>query len=500
LIHAIVREIVVLVALLTLYQIVFKASHWRSRLLQLVIPRTRITVYLLFISFSVWRILTHVPATHWKPVAMDVAQGAVSLLVSVLIIELIHLGVFDYLLEQRQQINVPYIFRDLVRASLYGLAVILLFRYNYNIDVTSLVAASGVLAIMLGFALQTVMSDFFAGMSMQMTRPYSLGDWVRVGEKEGRVEHIDWRATVLRTFYHDHLVIPNGKLAHEAIINFSQPTTLHLHNVVLYAHYRNAPGDVDKAVREALQGVQHIHHDRGYVIVMDGFEASSVRWKVKFWLSDYSEYMHVESDVRKRLWYAFQRAGLEMPAPQLSVTHLSPEPDDVQSTALRLFSRIDWLSALSDEDRRALAEKVQLVRYGKDECVVRQGDPGESLFLIRHGRVEVRAKRDDQTIFMRKTMTDGEFFGEISALTGQPRSADVVALEDSALLVVHKEALRQIVADDAELICSLLVRREELIQQREESLAHAATEGEQVVDKASLSSELFKKIRDFFAF
>lgn len=499
--HAIAREVVLLVGLLALYQIVFKLSRWRSTLMRLVIPRTRVVVYLGLCFFSLWRILTHVPAAHWKPLVVDLAQGLLFLCVSIFFIELVHMCVFDYLLAYRQKIDVPYIFRDLIRATLYVIVVILLFRFVYNIDVTSLVAASGLLAIMLGFALQTVMSDFFAGMSMQVTRPYSLGDWIRVGEKEGKVEHIDWRSTVLRTLYDDFLVIPNSKLAHDPIYNFSQPTPMHLHHIIVGTHYRHAPAEVQRIVREAVATVEHVHHERGCTVMLEGFDDSSLRWKVKFWISEFGRYPHIESEVRSRIWYAFQREGIEIPYPQRTVTMLSEASDGLQATAFHLFSRIDWLSALTTRERESLASKVRLVRYGPDEVIVRQGDPGESLFIIRHGTVEIRARHSDGQVFMRKTLSAGDFFGEISALTGEPRTADVVALEDASLLVLHKEALRKIVVDDAELISRLLTRRQELTQQKEDSMVQVPAAADAGDDRAHAHSlELFKKIRDFFAF
>ncbi|HEY4001006.1 MAG TPA: mechanosensitive ion channel family protein, partial [Candidatus Xenobia bacterium] len=372
--------------------------------------------------------------------------------------------------------------------------------FAYNVDVTSLLAASGVLAIMLGFALQTVMADFFASISMQMTRPYSLGDWIKVGEKEGKVEHIDWRATVLRTMYDDYLILPNNKLAHEAIINVSQPTNMHFHAIPLRTPVQYAPARVQAVVRAALAGAEHVHHERGYAVYLDGFDESVLVWRVKFWISEYRLWPHIETDVRSRIWYAFQRAGMELPTADRNVVLRQPATDEVRSSALRLFSRIDWLAALSAEDRDHLADRVRLVRYGPEETIVRQGDAGESLFVIWQGTVEIRARHADGTVFMRKTLGSGDFFGEISLLTGEPRSADVVALEDAALLVLDKEALRKVVTDDAELISRLLARRQELSREREDSITQTVPADDGATDgKSQRSVELFRKIRDFFA-
>jgi CRP-like cAMP-binding protein len=126
------------------------------------------------------------------------------------------------------------------------------------------------------------------------------------------------------------------------------------------------------------------------------------------------------------------------------------------------------------------------------------------MYFIRSGRVQIQARHPDGSVFLTKDLKPGNFFGEISLLTGEPRTADVVAQEDSALLMLDKEDFRRLLtgADDdtPELISKVLARREELSREKEGSLLRQ-TPGEDgtVVATASRSGEMLKKIRDFFA-
>ena len=110
---------------------------------------------------------------------------------------------------------------------------------------------SAVGAVVVGFALQDTLGNAFSGLAIQIEKPFHVGHWIRIGEHEGRVEEITWRATKLRTKATNFVIVPNSTIAKEAIINYSEPVIPTRLDVDVGATYEVAP---DRRQGCALRG------------------------------------------------------------------------------------------------------------------------------------------------------------------------------------------------------------------------------------------------------
>jgi small-conductance mechanosensitive channel/CRP-like cAMP-binding protein len=376
------------------------------------------------------------------------------------------LMLFDVVLARRE---LPRILRDLVHAVAYLItAAIVLTRSE--VDVTKVFTASVLTTAVIGLALQETLGNIMAGLALQLERDLEVGDWVKIDDKvTGRIREVRWRATTVVTKNGDLVLIPNGVIARSLITNFSRPTTAHRQLITIRVHFRHPPGKVRDAVLEAVRAQPFVRADPPPDCILQDFKDDASTYAVRYWLDDFRRGDSLDSAVRSAIWYALHRAGMEIPFPSMNinVTEMNEDreqrkQDEEYSRRVDALSRVDVFRALDGEKIDRLARRMRMIIYGPGEVVLRQGDPGDSLYVVRSGSVAVQlgaqgARRDVATL------SAGQFFGEMSLMTGESRSATVVAKSDCECYIVDKEAFQEILDERPELagiISDILSRRQ----------------------------------------
>jgi small-conductance mechanosensitive channel len=417
-------------------------------------------------------------------------------LVEVLVLDLLPMG--------RDALPRPAILRDIMAALVAALIVVVLLRSTFGVDVTALVATSAALSIILGLALQETLSNLFAGLALMIDRPFDPGDWVRIDQHIGCVKEISWRAVKIQLLrQEDYLIIPNSVIGKTQIVNISQPTPIHGHEVTVGVVYGEPPNRVRQVLREAALEVPRVLREPAPRVELARFEGYSVLYRLTFWIADFASLRDIEGEVLAHTWYALRRHGIRIPFPITDLywhnaARLSAEERrDRRARLAGLLRGVDFLEALTAEELERLADDATVAPYPVGLAVFQQGEPGDSLFVIVAGQVEVMARPEaggpERSL---ATLGTGDYFGELSLLTGAPRSATVRAVRDTQLLVITKEALRPILVVDpsaAERLSRTLARRqEEQRQALEQSGAGAASpEGAEALS-------LLGAIRGFF--
>jgi small-conductance mechanosensitive channel len=302
---------------------------------------------------------------------------------------------------------------------------------------------SAVGAVVIGFALQDTLGNTFAGLAIQIEKPFRVDQWVRIGAFEGRVAAITWRATRLQTKSGDTVIVPNNIVSKEPITNYSEPGGSTRLFVEVGASYLAPPNEVKAVIAGVLRDAALVLKQPAPEVVVADFGASAITYRIKFWVADYGVDDPARDQVRTGIYYAFHRHGIEIPYP-IQVQYSRPEAAASLASEAELSSYIDAVdlfAPLSAEDRGQLAAASRERLYGANQTVVTQGDAGDSMFVIGRGRVRV-------TIFPAATevatIPAGEYFGEMSMLTGQPRTATVSAITDCLLLELSAGDFRRI--------------------------------------------------------
>lgn len=362
---------------------------------------------------------------------------------------------------RRQGHATPRILRDVLDGALYVVAGALILRTTFQLDLTAFVTTSALLSVVLGLALQDTLGNLFAGLSLQLERPVAPGDWVRLGEHEGQVVEISWRAIKIETRERELVTIPNNQLAKNTIQNLSRALGGPVVCVVKVGLAYGAPPNL---VKELLLGVlrdcPHAIRTPAPDVVAAGFGESSIDYELRCWVTRYEQLRPAEDFIRSTLWYRLRRAGLEIPFP-IRTVYLRREPklgtdrhtdvDGNVATGRELgpaLLAIPFLQPLGEAKILELGEKARRLVYGKGERILEQGAPGETFFLVLEGEVEISADGHGDPL---ARVGPGGWFGEGSMLTGEPRSAHVSAATDVALAVVDRESFGVVLQGNAEI-------------------------------------------------
>ncbi len=453
-----------------------------------------------FLSFML--VLDILPA-DLRPAARPYLETALLLFLALAIIRLAVWLFFALVFTRRRKQEIPDIIRDLSVVALSAMALVLVIRVTFHVNLASVIATSAVVTIILGLALQDTLANLFAGLALQMEAPFAIGDWISFGDQTGRVEAVNWRSTTIRTLTRDFVAIPNSLLAKQALTNLSRPTPLHGLIVALEASPATPPNRVKDAVMAALRETPGVCADPLPEVRLTEHGESSIHYHVRFFITDYERNLTIQDQAMTRIWYHLRRAGIaySFPVREVSLRTVTPAGEREEEFAQErrtaaALRRTDFLAPLSESEIAALAARV--VRYVayRDEVIIRQGEPGSSCFIVESGEAEVTLATSggDTTVGI---LGPGQVFGEMSLMTGDERSATVRARTDLELIRVGKEDFAHILAanrDIARAIGDILARRQ---LELERTLHEQAGLGRHD-DLEGHASRLMARILDFF--
>jgi len=384
---------------------------------------------------------------------------------------------------------------DTVRILTLILAVILALQYVYDIEVPGLVAGSGIMAIILGLAMQDLLGNLIAGVSLHLEKTFQPGDWLLINNTHAKVIELSWRSTLLLTNDDVLIDVPNTDITKHAITNFQLPTPRHAVKATISLHYDIPPLRAEAVLKEAAQSVPGVCAEPVPVVLLQEFMDSGITYEIKVWIEDHALMNRVLSEVRAHAWYAVKRAGFVMPYPQ-RVLHYALPQDHATTTrqvAAQALSSHELLDFFTRDEIDNLVRESPVHLFANTEHIVTQGTAGESMFFLVRGQVEVSLERQGQRHLVAR-LGPGDCFGEMSLLTGEVRTATVVAVGEVETVEITKQVFASLLRDKPEI----LGRLSELLAQRqlanEQWNSEAATRS---VEQVRLG--LLGKLREFFA-
>jgi len=401
----------------------------------------------------------------------------------------------------------PRILRDLCVAVGY-IGVVFWLLARAGVTLSSIVTTSAVITAVIAFALQDTLGNIMGGLALQLEGTIRVGDWIRVEKTEGKVKELRWRHTTVETRNWDSVVIPNSVLMKGEVTLLGRRAgepIQHRQWVYFNVDFRVAPPDVISAVNDALQSIEIecvAGEPKPHCIAFD-FKESYIQYAVRYWLTDLAQDEPTNSRVRHRILFALKRAGIEpsIPAQALFVTEETAEHKGLhQEKEINLrvsaLKDVELFHTLDQDELRMLAERLRFAPFVDGEAMTRQGAVAHSLYVITRGSGEVVITEDGlrRTV---ATLRSGDFFGEIALLTGERRTATVIALENTDCYRLDSEYVNELLhnrPEIAEHISHVLARRNvELDAVRQNLDADARA---QMV--ASAQKDFFARISKFF--
>jgi len=396
------------------------------------------------------------------------------------------------------QPGVSSLLKTVLSIVVYIIAFVLIFQNQYpDVQLSALFTGSTIVGIVVGLALQDTLGNLFAGIAMQADQPFQVGDVISIQNRGmGVVEGVSWRGVKIRTFQNKLLIISNSVLGKETI-EVAPRDNLNARVVFFNTAYSYSPSRTSNVVREALRFTDNISRKRHPVVRIRNFGDSSIDWEVKYWIEDYTRHADTDALVRERIWYAFQREKIEFAFPTRTLVNQEAPPETpleekVTRRSVQL-ARIPVFAPLSEAEIERLASSSKSRVYAAGESIVEQGAEGTSMFVIARGSVNVVIRRGQRTEVI-NSLGEDDFFGEMSLLTGQPRSATVVATSETEVLQIGKRALKPILENNEALVLAVSDRIQERLKKLSEN---EIVEGETPTEDQK-SAGMIGSIRKFF--
>ncbi|SDN27491.1 Small-conductance mechanosensitive channel [Desulfonauticus submarinus] len=358
---------------------------------------------------------------------------------------------------KKQKVN--HIFIDLTKLIAFGVLFIIFLKEVINIDPGSILTSSAILTGVIGLSMQDTIGSLISGLLIQIEKPFSLGDWIKVKEFEGRVVEISWRYTKIQTISFDYILIPNNSISRDTLINYSRPLPKIFRAVEIGVDLNIPPVKVKRSILEVLNTVSGIANNPKPRIAILRYENFRIIYRIGYYIYNLEQYRQIQDEVLTSIWYQFKRHNIEVSLPKYIFFRGKEKITDYSEIENLIASSILFKN-LSKQALKLLIESSYIKTFNPKDFIIKKGEKDTEMYFIIKGRVEVKDKTTTLSI-----LKQGDFFGEMSLLTGQPRSADVIALDKVECLIVDREGFRMILSQNKQLLENI----QEIFEQRQKS-------------------------------
>src|SRR5438067_5706214 len=329
--------------------------------------------------------------------------AAVILLSTALVVALINRYVWDFYFEKKRQTAIPHFLREVVAGIIFLIVLLVVLSYGYHAEaqLKGLLAGSGVIAIVVGFAGQNLFSGIIGGIAIQINRPYKVGDWLQVGERFAEVMEINWRSTRLRTNDNIYLDIPNNEMVSHQIVNLHYPTEVHAMRIRVGVEYKNRPNRVKDALFRAASSADGVLAEPKVRVFLVDFADFAVIYEIKFYMGNHSRINEINDAIRTNVWYELKRQGITIPFP-IRTLQIERRPAPVgyedYDAARTILREEPIFECLSDAQINHLVKQARLNVFGRGEPVIEEGSPGDSMFVMLRGAANVYVSKNGSKI------------------------------------------------------------------------------------------------------
>ena len=339
----------------------------------------------------------------------------------------------------------PKLLIDLSRLILILVGVAFVAAAVWNADLAGVATALGVSSIVIGLALQDTLGSIMSGIALLFERPFSVGDWLRVGDIVGQVMDMSWRSVRLLTLEREMVIIPHKFISNEVIRNYSQPQRLHAERVKIGFSYRDAPNQAMQMLREtalATPGILSYPEPQIFTLT---YGDSSIIYEVKFFIEDYGQLEEIRSQFMTRIWYSTQRHKLSIPFPIRTLYHFNGPSVD-QATKKKSSDRLKSIPKSIPIDPQELTNPDTVIQhFAQGEQVILQGCFSESLYLIISGQACMSYLNNTGQHREVLVLHPGELFGVMALFSGEVSPVSVSAIEDLEILALSLPVVQKMI-------------------------------------------------------
>ncbi|RZO33829.1 MAG: mechanosensitive ion channel [Rhodobacteraceae bacterium] len=436
---------------------------------------------------------------------------------------------YQYLNDERlnSHLKIPEIISLSVEVLLFLVPTLFVLSGVFEFELTSILATSGILAAIIGLAIQANLSNILSGVFVNIERPFSPDEYVSINDMSGKVIDVTWRSTRIRTVENTEITIPNELVASSVINNWSRTDKTNMNEGFrlfssLSFNPKHDPQHISQLLQNALKKVKPV----------DGRDQLDFQW-VKF--SDVDEYglkfligfdctdlfmkISQQNAVMLEIHKTLQHAGIRMTVGKLysqldddvgldalQTSRISDDFEDQFSAEFNpyneaiknkvLLKKVPIFMSMNGEELELLAESCKRLHFNQGDSIIKQNDPGDSLYVIADGVVSVQLdlKNGDRKTVSRLGV--GDFFGEMSLMTGEPRTAHIITESPTVVINVEKDVIKKIFTNNAHFFDTVSA----ILAKRKVDLENLKTSSEEDIKKVkNIAADLKKVIMNFLS-
>ena len=360
-------------------------------------------------------------------------------------LSLINVLLFEQAEKDSWRGRMPKLLVDLCRviSILVGGAIVL--SQVWGADLAGLATALGVTSIVIGLALQDPLGSILTGIMLLFERPFSIGDWLKIGEIEGQVIDMNWRAVRLLTDDRQVYIVPHQFLGKEIICNYTSTDQIHYGYIKVGFSYEDPPNVVKRVLHQVALSVPGILADPDPDCQTIAYDALVINYKVEFYVKDFLELEGAQNEFMTRIWYAAKRNHLTLYHYKQQIS-VGVHPHPPQSTADKLsqgFAAIPALIPVTKEQSSLdkLKQGTTIAHFGMGETVIHQGVRVFSMYIVIAGKAVMTVLDDAGLELEIVTLAAGEFFGVMALFSREPSPVSVTAIADLEVMVIAADTV-----------------------------------------------------------
>jgi small-conductance mechanosensitive channel/CRP-like cAMP-binding protein len=336
---------------------------------------------------------------------------------------------------------------DLLAGGISIATLLAIVNFVFGIPIAGLVATSGVIAIVLGLALQNTLSDVFSGIAVDLERPFKAGDliWVE-GDIEGHVAQLTWRSTHISTGPGNIAIVPNSVIAKARVINRSLPIPSRSDSVMVKLDPTVPPNHCMDVLSAAAQAATLPLLSPSPSVSCIDINPENILYAVSYKVESSELLPTARTELLTLIHRHLLYAGIGFIA-----SASAPKPiSDGSLTADEVLARSDLFGTLDASLRRQVSAQLESVCLASHDALILDGCVPHHLFLIVRGVVEIAKQQPSHRVVLQK-LGPGESVGAMGAITGCVYPADAIARTPVQALRLSREALLEIVSAAPEL-------------------------------------------------
>jgi len=348
--------------------------------------------------------------------------------------------------------------------------------------------AVGVLICFFCALLWPQLKNVFASIWLKMDPPFQQGEFICVeNQVQGHVIESNYSKTRLRTETSAIVSIPNSVLIHSKIVNYSIHPESYSLSCDVQVDTQNSPERVRKILLDAALPVKGISSDHDPYSSLNGLSANGLsHYSLYFYLEDYDKKIAILEEIWERIWKLFKRAGI---LPYI------PDQSEEEDASESILDEIDIFKPFTEYAKSYMSKNMNRCHVAPGSFVFNQGDEGNSLYIIEEGVVGVQVEITPGKCIEVARLGAGSFFGEMALLTGEARTANIVAISDTVMFEITREHIAPLIDEQPQISTSL----SELLVQRK-----IATEAEknkyraEKINRKALKKQIMDQIDTYF--